>query len=128
MRIHIKNIPQEIINEYNLMDLVAPDGYVYIEICRAMYGLQQSGHLTNIKIEKVIGKQGFYPSKYTPVLYLYKTRPIFFTLVVDDSGVKYVNKDHALYLKKTLQDHYPINSDWAGERYIGIDLKWDYDK
>ena len=33
MRIHIKKIPQEIIDEYNLMDLVSPDSYVYIEIC-----------------------------------------------------------------------------------------------
>jgi len=42
IRIHIKNIPKEIIEEYNLMDLVAPGSYVYIEIRQAMNGLGQS--------------------------------------------------------------------------------------
>ena len=102
MRIHIKNIPQEIIDEYIIMDLVAADSYVYIEIRRAMYGLRQSGRLANIKLEKVIGAQGYYPSKYTPGLYLHKIRPISFTLGVDDFGVKYVNKEDALHLEKTL--------------------------
>ena len=95
------------------MDFVAADGYVYIEIRRTMYGLRQSGRLTNIELEKVIGAQGYYPSKYTPGLYLHKTRPISFTLVVDDFGVKYVNKEDALHLEKTLQDHYPMKSDFA---------------
>ena len=58
MRIHIKNIPQAIIDEYNLLDPVAHDGYVYIEIRRAMYSLRQSGRLTNVKLEKVIGAKG----------------------------------------------------------------------
>ena len=54
MRIHIKNIPQEIIDEYNLINLVAADGYFYIKIHRAMYGLCQSGRLANIELKKVI--------------------------------------------------------------------------
>ena len=110
------------------MDLVAPDGYVYIEICQAMYGLQQSGRLANIELEKVIGKQGYYSYKYTPGLYFHKTCFISFTLIVDEFGVKYVNKEDTLYLEKTIQDHYSRKSDSAGESYIGIDLKWDYDK
>ena len=93
--IHISKIPQEIIDEYNLMNLIEPDSYVYIEIRRAMYGLRQSGRLANNALEKVLGAQGYYPSKYTPGLYLHKTRPISFTLVVDDFGVKYVNKEDA---------------------------------
>ena len=51
------------------MDLVAANGYVYIEIRRTMYGLRQSGRLANIELKKVIGAQGYYPSKYTPGLY-----------------------------------------------------------
>ena len=69
MRIYISKIPQEIIDEYNLMDLVEPDGCVYIEIQHAMYGLHQSGRLTNNELEEVLGAQGYYPSKYTLVLY-----------------------------------------------------------
>jgi len=128
MRIRLRDIPQEIIDEYNLNDIVADDGYVYIEIQRAMYGLAQSGALSHKQLETVIGKEGYYPSRFTPGLYLHKTRPISFTLVVDDFGVKYINKDDALHLEKTLQDAYPMKSDWKGERYIGIDLDWDYEK
>jgi len=39
-----------------------------------------------------------------------------------------LNKEEALHLEKTLKDHYPIKSGWEGEYYIGIDLKWDYEK
>ena len=46
-----------------------------------MYGLRQSGRLANQEVEKVIEKQGYYPSKYTPGLCLHKTRPISLTLV-----------------------------------------------
>ena len=42
MQIHIKDIPQEVIEEYNVMQYVEEDGYVYCEITGAIYGLQQS--------------------------------------------------------------------------------------
>ena len=74
MNLHQKH-PQEIIDEYNLMDRVAADGYVYILIHWAMYGLHQSGRLANIELKKVIGAQGYYPSKYTPGLYRVWLRP-----------------------------------------------------
>ncbi len=53
---------------------------------------------------------------------------IQFTLVVDDFGVKYVGKEHALYLKKVLERHYKLTCNWMGMCYIGITLDWDYKK
>jgi hypothetical protein len=38
MRIALKNIPDEIIQDYNVMDLIQ-DGYVYCRIIKGMYGL-----------------------------------------------------------------------------------------
>ena len=32
MRMKLSDIPQQIINQYNLNDLIANDGYVYMEI------------------------------------------------------------------------------------------------
>jgi hypothetical protein len=49
-----------------------------------------------------------------------------FTLVVDDFGVKYVGKEHALHLKQTLTADYAVTTEWDGKRYIGITLDWDY--
>ena len=63
-----------------------------------------------------------------PGLWTHKTRPIQFTLVVDDFGVKYVGQEHANHLKKVLEQHYKVTADWNGGRYIGIHLRWDYQK
>ena len=38
MRIHLSLIPQEIIDEYDVMKYVEADGYAYVEITGAMYG------------------------------------------------------------------------------------------
>ena len=48
---------------------------------------------------------------------------------VDDFGVKYVGKEHADHLIKTLEGHYvKILVDWEGKLYCGITLEWNYIK
>ena len=47
MCMNLQDIPQEIIDHYNLTNLFAPNGYVYIEIRQAMYGLKQAVFLAN---------------------------------------------------------------------------------
>jgi hypothetical protein len=42
MRIKLSDIPEEIIDEYNLRELVDEEGYVYCEITKGMYGLPQA--------------------------------------------------------------------------------------
>jgi hypothetical protein len=37
MRFHISMIPQEIIDEYNLKDIMEADGWYYVEIRKAIY-------------------------------------------------------------------------------------------
>ena len=51
---------------------------------------------------------------------------IRFVLIVDDFGIKYVGKEHALHLLKTLEKNYKITTDWEGKHFAGIDLAWDY--
>ncbi len=43
MRLKITDIPQEVIEHYNLMTLVTQDGYVYCKKSRGMYDLPQAG-------------------------------------------------------------------------------------
>jgi hypothetical protein len=93
-----------------------------------MYGLPQSGLLANELLEKRLNKQGYQQSKLIPGLWKHDTRPIQFTLVVDDFGVKYVGKEHAHHLKNTLKEHYKLTCGWTGTRYIRITLDWDYTK
>ena len=52
--------------------------------------------------------------------------PIFF--VVDDFGVEYVGNKHAEHLATIFKKYHHITKYWEGEKYAGIDLKWDYDK
>ena len=63
MRIHPSLIPQEIIDEYDAMQYVEADGYVYVEITGAMYGLSQSGRIANIDLQKHLAKYNYYPTK-----------------------------------------------------------------
>jgi len=91
-----------------------------------MYGLPQAGLLANELLEKRLNEHGYHQSKLVPGLWKHEWRPIQLTLVVDDFGVKYVGKEHALHLQQTLEHHYKVTKDWAGTRYIGITLDWDY--
>jgi hypothetical protein len=90
MRMLLSRFPEEIIQKYNLKAL-AVDGWVYIEIRKGMYGLKQAGLLANKLLQTRLAPFGYYPARHTPGLWLHKTRPISFTLVVDDFAVKYVN-------------------------------------
>jgi retron-type reverse transcriptase len=121
----ISDIPDEIIAEYKLKD-IEPDGSVFNEVLRSMYGLPQSGLLSNELLEKRLNTHGYFQSKLVPGLWSHKWRPIQFTLVVDDFGVKYVGKEHAEHLQAVIAKYYKMSTDWTGTRYIGITLDWDY--
>ena len=88
-----------------------------------MYGLAQSGRIANQDLQKHLAKYNFYPSKRNPGLWKHRTRPINFTLVVDDFGIKYTNKDDIDYLIEAIKEKYPIKINWERSKYIGIDLK-----
>jgi hypothetical protein len=126
IRINIRNIPDEIIKEYNLRSKATTEGAIYIVANRGMYGLPQSGLLANELLEQRLNKRRYRQSKLVPGLWTHDWRPVQFTLVVDDFGVKYVGEEHALHLKQTLTADYAVTTEWDGKRYIGITLDWDY--
>ncbi len=105
IRIKISDIPEEIINEYNLSNKVTESGHVHIEDNKGMYELPQAGLIANELLEKRLNEHEYCQSKLIPGLWTQDTQPIQFTLVVDDFGVKYVGKEHALHLHKVLEAH-----------------------
>jgi hypothetical protein len=125
MRMLLSRFPEEIVNKYNLTAL-AVDGGVYIEIRKGMYGLKQADLLANQLLQKRLSPFGCYPARHTPVLWLHKTRPIDFSLIVDDFAVKYMDKKHSDHLRDALLRSYELNTDWEGKLYSGMSLKWDY--
>ena len=50
-----------------------------------------------------------------------------FSLVVDDSGVKYIGKEHANHLIAALKQDYELDENWDGTKYCGILLDWYYE-
>jgi hypothetical protein len=93
-----------------------------------MYGLKQSGLLANQLLQQRVAPYFYYPAPHTPGVWLQKTRPIAFTLVVDEFALKYVGKDNAHHLCNALICNYEITTDWGGTVYSGMTLKWDYQK
>ena len=93
-----------------------------------MYVLPQSARIAHDAVVKHMEPYVYHPSIKTPVLCTHNSQPINFTLVVDDFGVKYAGKDHTLHLKVTLEDKYKVATYREVKLYIGIALKWDYEK
>ena len=82
-----------------------------------MYGLPQAVLSEQELLEQRLQKQGYTQSKATPGFGTHAWRPIRFTLVVDDFGVKYVGKEHADHVVRVLKENYKISEDWGGKIY-----------
>jgi hypothetical protein len=127
MAINLASLPQETIEKYDLIEL-SQDGKVYIEIQKGMYGLPQAGILANELLQRNLAKDGDRPTTHTYGLCTHDTRPISFSLVVDDFGVKYFGREHAEHLMACIRKNYNISSDWNGGAYCGLTLDWEYEK
>ena len=92
MRLKISDMPDGVIKHYNLREIATPDGFIYCEIQKGMYGLPQAGIIAQELLADRLQNHGYTQSKTTPGLWSQKSRPIQFSLVVDDFGVKYVGK------------------------------------
>ncbi len=125
MKMTLSVFPEWINQQYNL-DEVALNGFVYLRMERAVWGLPQAGILANKLLRKRLAPHGYYECTNTPGLWSHEWRPITFILVVDDFGVKYVGKEHANHLIACIKEIYKLTKDWTGDLYCGIKLKWNY--
>jgi hypothetical protein len=125
-RMKLELFPQNIINEYGLSDKVDADGNVFCEVQHGMYGLPQAGIIAQDLLTKSLHKAEYWHSNITPGYWCHDWRPISFTFVVDNFGVKYINKGDVEHLTNMLKQDYKINVDWEGTRYLGLTLDWDY--
>jgi hypothetical protein len=119
MVINLSSLPQEIIDEFGIMEL-AHDGRVYIEIQKGMYGLPQAVILANKLLQRRLALDGYLPTKHTHGLWKHETGPFWFLLVVDDFGIKYIGRDNAEHLMAAIKKNYDISSDWTVSAYCGF--------
>jgi hypothetical protein len=72
-----------------------------------------------------LAKFGYVPAKHTPGLFpRTTTRPILFSLVVDNFGVQYTGREHVQHLDTALESLYTIATEWSSTRYLGLTLDW----
>ena len=90
--------------------------------------MPQAGLIANELLKRRLAKHGYYECQFTQGLWRHAWRPITFTLVVDDFGVKYKGVNNANHLMKALEEFYDVTADWKGELYVGIKLNWNYEK
>jgi hypothetical protein len=126
MRLKLTDIPDEVIEHYNLRELATADNYVYCEVSKGMYGLPQAGIIAQELLAMRLGEHGYYQSQIVNGLWKHKTRPICFCLVVDDFAVKYTNREDANHLINTIRKYYPMTVDEEATKYIGLTIQWDY--
>jgi hypothetical protein len=117
MRLKLVDMPADVIEHYKLLDVATPDGYVNCEIRKGDHRTRTPRQTT--EGTWLLAKRDHSRSKY-------ECRPIIFSLVIDDFGVKYVGEEHAEHLLKTIQEYYQCLVEKEGERYCGLTIKWDY--
>ena len=72
MRMKLDMFPEDVIEDYNLRDRVEPNGYVYIEVRKGMYGFPQAGLLAQKLLKKRLVKHGYMQSDVTPGLWTHE--------------------------------------------------------
>ena len=122
----MKDNPVDVIEHYNLKEKANPDGIVYVEVHKGIYGLPQTGLLAQELLEKRLADHGYQQSYFTPGLWIHDWHPIQFTLVVDNFGVKHVGKENKTHLINALKENYNISINDGGMKYIGLTIQWDY--
>ena len=122
MKIHISLIPEEFINLYNLREIVAEDGFIYIKIRGGMYGSPQAGYIAHKQLVKHLQPFGYELVKFTLGLWTNKKKNITFILVVDNFGIKFNFLQDFMHLAEALQTRYTITINLLGLLYIGIKL------
>ena len=89
--------------------------------------MPQDGKLANTLLKQRLGICGYIKCMHITGMWRHIFRPVQFTLVVDDFGVKFVGVDKLQHLVGSLKKIYEIVLDPLGRKYCVITLKWDYE-
>ena len=86
--IAISLIPQEVIDEYNLVEKQI-NGFLYVRVEKVMYGLVHTGIIAHTALKEHLRPFIYEPTPITPGLCRHNNNLIAFTLVVNNFGIKY---------------------------------------
>jgi hypothetical protein len=121
MKMPLSLVPQDIIKHYGLFNKVL-NGHVYIEIHKGVYGLLQAGILANKLLKNHLSKHRYYEQPHTSGLWRHESCQIWFNLVVEYFGIKYIGKDNLQHLYDALwKEIYDIVEDRTNKLYYGVE-------
>jgi hypothetical protein len=123
LRIPLQHYPSDLLYELGLTDFVRTDRagnpYVYADVKKCIPGLPQSGLLSQLRLISHLESHGYFETD-TPMLFRHVSRPISFTLVVDDFGVKYSDITDYNHLRRILELQYEVTGSSTGTKYLGF--------
>ena len=128
MRFKLSQIPEDFQKQCNLHALTDDQGHVCARIDGALCGLAEAGRIANQDMVDHLAKFGYYECKFTPGLFTHETRPIQFSLTVDDFAVKWIDREDFDHLLQSLETKYTMTCDMEGKQHVGISLDWNYDE
>ncbi len=76
MHLRLADMPDDVAEHYKLREFATPDGAIYCEIRKGMYGLPQAGIIAQQLLEGRLTKHGYHQSATTPGLWKHVTCPI----------------------------------------------------
>ena len=121
MKLALDCIPNEIFDQYDLCS-ISSNGWVYLQIRKGMPGLKQASRIAYERLKNHLAHFVFAPVPRTPAIWKHTTKPITFSLVVDDFEVKYARKENDDHLIQALKKLYTISMDWTGSLFCGITI------
>jgi len=126
MRMPVAYIPQDLRIELGMATL-PDDASVLWEINKGLYGMPQAGLLAKTALNTLLSANGYDECVFTQGLYKHKTRPISFTVWVDDFLIKFkrgTSKADINHLLDVLRTKYKFKIDWNGRQYLGLTIDY----
>ena len=131
IKIFLDTYPPEVLSRLHLAPFTKTDRrtkrpYCLFRADKTIYGLKESGKLSNERLVSLLSQWGFIQTS-TPCLFRHPTRSIAFVLVVDDFGIKYHSRDDFDYLVQCLSTLYHVKAHPLATSFLGLRVDHDRD-
>jgi hypothetical protein len=127
LRLGYKHIPDAILKKYNWYRF-QEKGYIWFEIRRAMYGMDDAARKSFLLITQRLREAGYMSTERNPTIFRNSVTGVAFTLVVDDLAVKWKNRKDFQHLLDTLRQSYTIKVEERLTHYIGLTIDYPVSK
>ena len=128
IRIPLRHYSPSLLSELGLTPFVQTDRaghpFLFADVKKCIPGLPQSGLLSQLRLLSHLESHGYHETD-TPMLFRHVSRPISFTLVVDDFGIKYSDIVDYEHLRACLEEQYEVTGSPVGTQYLGYSISHD---